>query len=145
MFSKSRKSPNSASPASMAKPATGARNAPFSVIGGDVTITGNVDATVDLHIDGRVDGDIRCASLVQGPESKIKGHVTAQTARLSGLVEGSITADELIIESSARITGDVIYERISIATGGQVEGRFSAKASTQTGELKLIAAEGARA
>lgn len=138
MFSKSSKSRSSASPASMAKPATGARNAPFSVIGGDVTITGNIDATVDLHIDGKVNGDIKCAALVQGPDSRINGHVMAQSARLSGLVEGSIAADELIVESSARITGDVSYERISIAPGGQVEGRFTHKSGAQTGELKLI-------
>jgi len=138
MFSKSSKSPSSASPASPPKSATGARNAPFSIIGGDVSITGNISASVDLHIDGRIEGDISCAALVQGPDSKIKGHVTAQTARLAGLVEGSITAGELIIENSARITGDVTYDSITIATGGQVEGRFAHKGGVQPGELKLI-------
>ncbi|MEO8722364.1 MAG: polymer-forming cytoskeletal protein [Sphingobium sp.] len=139
MFSKSSKSPSSASPTSPPKSATGAKNTPFSIIGGDVSITGNISASVDLHIDGRIEGDISCAALVQGPDSKIKGHVTAQTARLAGLVEGSITAGELIIESSARITGDVSYDSITIATGGKVEGRFAHKDGAQTGELKLIA------
>lgn len=138
MFSKSSKSPNSASPMSSPKSASGSKNPSFSIIGGDVTITGNISASVDLHIDGKVDGDISCAALVQGPDSKIKGHVTAQTARLAGLVEGSITAGELIVESSARITGDVSYDSITIATGGQVEGRFAHKGGVQTGELKLI-------
>jgi len=45
-------------------------------------ITGNVSATVDLHIDGRVEGDIGCAGLVQGPDSVIHGNVTAKSARL---------------------------------------------------------------
>lgn len=139
MFSKSSRSQNKGSPASMAKPAPGARGATFSIIGADVAITGNIDASVDLHIDGKVEGDINCASLVQGADSRIKGHVTAQTARLSGLVEGSITAGELVIESTARITGDVNYERISIAPGGQVEGRFAPKSPEQSSELKLIA------
>lgn len=134
MFSKSSKSPKSASPTS----ATGARNTPFSLIGGDVVITGNLSASVDLHIDGVVEGDISCAALVQGPDSRIKGHVVANTARLAGLVDGSISADELIIENSARITGDVSYERITIETGGQVEGRFAPKTALQTGDLKLI-------
>lgn len=30
----------------------------FSVIGADVVITGNISAKVDLHVDGRVEGDI---------------------------------------------------------------------------------------
>lgn len=139
MFSKSSKSPSSASPMS----ATGGRNIPFSLIGGDVTISGNITASVDLHIDGKVEGDIACASLVQGAESRIKGHVTAKTARLAGLVDGSIDAEELIVESTAQITGDVTYDKITIAAGGQVEGRFAHKGGAHPGDLKLITNESA--
>jgi cytoskeletal protein CcmA (bactofilin family) len=134
MFSKSSKSPSSGSATSVSKSATGARNTPFSIIGSDVTIKGDMSASVDLHIDGRIEGDISCASLVQGPDSVIKGHITAQSARLAGLVDGSITAGELIVESSARITGDVSYTSISIATGGQIEGRFAPKGGLQGGD-----------
>ncbi|CAN5135918.1 hypothetical protein BH10PSE12_BH10PSE12_38190 [soil metagenome] len=141
MFSKSSKSPSNASPTS----ATGSRHAPFSLIGGDVVVSGNIAATVDLHIDGKVEGDISCAALVQGPESRIKGHVTAKTARLAGLVDGSIDAEELIIESSARITGDVTYDRITIAAGGQVDGRFAHRSGAQTTDLKLITSDSAKA
>ncbi|KEQ53050.1 hypothetical protein BV95_02705 [Sphingobium chlorophenolicum] len=137
MFSRSSKSPRRASQMS----ATGAKNTPFSLIGGDVTISGNLTASVDLHIDGMVEGDISCAALVQGPDSRITGHVTAQSARLAGLVDGSITAEELVVESSARITGDVLYASISIAPGSRIEGRFTHKENgpVATGELKLIA------
>ncbi len=64
MFSKSSKSPRPVSPMSE----TGAKNAPFSLIGSDVTISGNLTASVDLHVDGVVIGDIRCAALVQGAD-----------------------------------------------------------------------------
>ncbi|MBU0555114.1 MAG: polymer-forming cytoskeletal protein [Alphaproteobacteria bacterium] len=135
MFSKSSKQPSAASPTV----ATGARHTPFSIIGGDVTITGNVEASVDLHIDGKVEGDIACAALVQGAESRIAGHVKAKSARIGGLVEGSINAEELVVEATARITGDVSYERITIATGGQIDGRMTHIG--QTAELKLIKSE----
>lgn len=141
MFSRSSKSPRPASPMS----ATGARNTPFSLIGGDVTITGDIAASVDLHVDGVVEGNIRCAALAQGPDSRITGHVVAQSARLAGLLDGSITAEELVVESSARITGDVIYDRLSLAPGSRVEGRFAHKDNgpIAPGELKLITAESA--
>ena len=143
MFSRSSKSRTGASPRFSPKAATGARNAPFSLLGTDVTITGNIAASADLHIDGTVEGDISCATLVQGPDSRIKGHVTARTARLSGLVEGSISAGALIVESSARITGDVSYDSITIANGGRVEGRFTPQMDeAASGEqLKLISAQ----
>ena len=131
MFSKSRNSPSAVSPM-----ATGAKHTPFSIIGGDVAVQGNIEASVDLHIDGRVEGDIACAALVQGPESRIQGHVTARNARIGGQIEGSISAEDLVIEASARITGDVTYQTISIATGGQVEGRMIHM--SRTADLKLV-------
>lgn len=100
----------------------------FSVIGADVTITGNISATADLHIDGRIDGDITCASLVQGEKSAINGVVTADAARLAGKVTGSITAKELVILKSARIEGDVHYDALTIEQGAEVDGRFAPNA-----------------
>lgn len=99
--------------------------ATFSVIGADVTITGDIVASADLHVDGTIEGDIRCASLVQGEGSAIHGAVTAESARLAGTVTGSITARELVILKSARIDGDVHYDALTIEQGAQVDGRFA--------------------
>ena len=97
----------------------------FSVIGSDVVITGDISASADLHIDGKIDGDIKCASLVQGEGSTIAGAVIADSARMSGKVAGSISAKELVILKSARIEGDVQYDALTIEQGAQVDGRFS--------------------
>jgi cytoskeletal protein CcmA (bactofilin family) len=101
----------------------------FSVIAADVEIVGNLTAKVDLHIDGKVQGDVVCGSIVQGEGSTIMGKVVAESARLSGKVEGSIEATDLVIEASARITGDVLYQNLTIAPGGQVEGKFKHRSS----------------
>lgn len=114
-------------------PSSAADRSTFSVIGTDVTVSGDIDAKVDLHVDGEVEGDIRCGVLIQGDNSRIKGSVNAEQARIAGTVEGAITANELIIESSARVLGDVTYEKLSVATGGHVEGHFRYKT---TGTLK---------
>ncbi|MGB5779554.1 MAG: polymer-forming cytoskeletal protein, partial [Allopontixanthobacter sediminis] len=100
-------------------------NSTFSVIGSDVTITGNVAASTELHVDGNVEGDITCASLVQGEGSVVKGVIQAESARLSGTVTGSISARELVILKSARIDGDVHYDALTIEQGATVEGRFA--------------------
>jgi cytoskeletal protein CcmA (bactofilin family) len=117
----------------MAIPSSAANSSTFSVIGSDVTVSGDIDATVDLHVDGRVEGDIRCTPLIQGGNSTVKGAISAEQARISGTVEGAITAKELIVEASARIVGDVTYEKLSIEAGGHVEGSFRHKS---TGTLK---------
>ena len=100
-------------------------NSTFSVLGSDLAIKGDIKASADLHIDGNVEGDITCTSLVQGETSKIQGAVKAETARLAGSVEGSITVRELVILKTARITGDVFYDALTIEQGAEVEGRFA--------------------
>lgn len=126
MFSK--KSTDSPPTAPAARPSKPMPGSTFSVIGADVTIKGDVEARVDLHIHGRVEGDITCASLVQGEASVIAGSIKAESARLAGKVQGSIEARELIVLRSARILeGDVHYEVLTVEQGAQIEGRFEVK------------------
>ena len=97
----------------------------FSILGADLAIKGDITASADLHVDGRIEGDVACAALVQGEASEIHGAITAQTARLAGTVRGSIAAAELIILKTARIFGDVSYDALTIEQGAQVDGKFA--------------------
>lgn len=101
----------------------------FSVIGPDVSIKGDISASADLHIDGKVEGDIACSSLVQGDTSSITGSIVAQSMRLAGEVHGTISARELVILKTARIDGDVHYDALTIEQGAQVSGRFAPRAA----------------
>lgn len=133
MFSRSKQSPDTV-PTLPQRNNTNVRNNSghtFSVIASDVEIIGNLSARVDLHIDGKVQGDVTCGNLVQGEGSFIAGKVTAESAKLSGHVEGSIEANDLVIESSARVKGDVVYSNLTIAPGGQIEGKFSHKSTVK--------------
>lgn len=96
----------------------------FSVIGPDISINGNIAATADLHIDGAVDGNVTCGTLVQGTESRITGSVHADAARLSGTIEGTVCVRQLTIERAARISGDVEYDTITIESGASLDGRL---------------------
>lgn len=135
MFSKK---PEARSPAGGPRPVA-SNGGTFSVIGADVTIKGNITASADLHVDGTVEGDIACASLVQGESSLVEGTVEAASARLSGRVKGTINVRELVILRSAVIEGDVHYDTLTIEQGAQVEGRFAhaakAAAPKTTGQV----------
>jgi len=114
----------------------------FSILGADLAIKGDLVATADLHIDGKVEGDISCAALVQGESGIIEGAITAETARLAGTVTGSVNAGTLVILKTARIEGDVAYETLTIEQGAQVDGKLSPK---RAGEPKLAIAGGTEA
>ena len=124
MFSKK---PETRSPQGTAKPVASSGST-FSVIGTDVVIKGDVSASADLHVDGRIEGDIACSSLVQGEESTIEGAITAETARLAGTVRGTISAKHLVVLKTARVEGDVHYDALTIEQGAAVEGRFAPSA-----------------
>ena len=131
MFSKK---PEAATRPSASNAMTGST---FSVLGTDVVIKGDLAAQAELHVDGKVEGDISCASLVQGEASEIIGAVTAETARLAGRVKGSISAAELVILKSARIEGDVFYDALIIEQGAQVDGKFAHREPEREARLAL--------
>lgn len=111
----------------------------FSVIGADVAIKGDVSASTELHVDGRIEGDIACESLVQGETSVIEGAISAETARLAGRISGSITARQLVVLKTARVEGDVNYDALTIEQGAQVEGRFAHRMPNQRASDKAAA------
>ena len=108
----------------------------FSVIGADVVIKGDIHASADLHVDGRVEGDIACAALVQGESSSVMGAIEAETARLAGHVIGSIHARDLVVlEASAEavdaVVGSLVLEYVGSGEDEPLVG---------TGDLALIEA-----
>ena len=147
MFSKKPARPSTPSGANGMASNTRGGASSFSVLGADLSIKGDLSAQADLHIDGKIEGDVDCTSLVQGETSAIHGAVRAKTARLSGTVHGSIEASELVILKSARIHGDVAYDALTIEQGAQVDGRFThrtngvnAAAKVEDGSARLILA-----
>jgi len=124
-------------------PARRAAPAGFSVLGPDVVITGNLRSTADLHIEGRIDGDLDCGNLVLGGEASIQGQVRADSARIAGAIEGSVAIRQLVVESGARISGDVDYESITIENGAQIDGRLRHTSNLKAAapaELKVVPA-----
>jgi cytoskeletal protein CcmA (bactofilin family) len=121
------------------------RRGMFSVIGADVVIAGNINASAELHVEGRIEGDVDCAALIQGAESHIVGAVTAESARIAGAIEGTVRIRQLTVERSARITGDVEYENITIENGGHIDGRMRRIGATTVTITPLIGSDAPRA
>ena len=101
----------------------------LSFIGAEVIISGDLATDAQIHVDGRIDGNVRCAQLGQGPDGIIAGNIFAEEARLAGRVEGTVSAGTLVVEASATILGDVAYDTISIEAGARIEGRLARRAA----------------
>ena len=109
-----------------------------SMISSEVAIKGNLDAKGDVHLNGEVQGEGICDFFSRGESGCLKGDVTAQRARIAGKIEGTISATEIVLEKSARVTGDVLYDSLSVEGGALVDGKLSPKSSARK-DLKLVA------
>jgi cytoskeletal protein CcmA (bactofilin family) len=120
-------------------PAKAAKGGPrLSIIGPEVIISGDLATDAQLHVDGRIDGNVHCANLCQGPSGIIAGNIVADEARLAGTVEGTVSARSVVVEASARIMGDIAYETISIEAGAGIEGRLARRAALVQGAEETL-------
>ena len=62
----------------------------LSFIGPEVLVSGDLATDAQLHVDGRIDGNVRCRQLVQGEAGIIAGNIHADEARIAGTVEGKV-------------------------------------------------------
>jgi cytoskeletal protein CcmA (bactofilin family) len=112
------------------------------VIGAGITIKGDVEAEIDLQIDGAVHGDVRCGTLIVNEHALVSGSITADRVRVAGNVDGGIDATDLAVEPGARIKGDISYSRLRVSNGGVFEGTMThrplAEEPTEAERLKLV-------
>jgi cytoskeletal protein CcmA (bactofilin family) len=111
----------------------------LSFIGPEVLVSGDLATDAQLHVDGRIDGNVRCNQLVQGEAGIIAGNIHADEARIAGTVEGQVNVRTLFVEATARILGDIAYETLSIDAGAQLEGRLARRSALGADEAPLIA------
>ncbi len=93
-----------------------------SIISSDLTITGDLVSEGELHIDGVVEGDIRCRLLVVGVNARISGSIQADVAKIHGNVSGLLCARSVFLATTAKVTGDITHERLEIEQGAYLEG-----------------------
>jgi cytoskeletal protein CcmA (bactofilin family) len=95
---------------------------PPSVLSSDLTITGNVQSTGDIQVEGTIDGDIRATYLTVGETATIRGEIVAEEVVVHGRVTGRIRGLKIRLSASARVEGDVIHKTIAIESGAHFEG-----------------------
>ena len=102
-----------------------AKTSEISYIGPDAVVSGNFSTIGQLHVDGRIEGNVSCGALRQGSSGIIAGNVRAEVAHLAGTVDGQVDGATIELEGTARVTGDVSYDIITMAAGAAVEGRLA--------------------
>jgi cytoskeletal protein CcmA (bactofilin family) len=93
-----------------------------SVLSADLTITGNIETSGDVKVEGVVEGDIRASHLTVGETATIRGEVVAEEVVVNGRVVGCLRGLKVRLAASARVEGDIIHKAIAIEGGAHFEG-----------------------
>ena len=113
-------------------------------IGQSIVIKGQVSASEDLMIAGRVEGTIALGGyiLTFAPNAQISAEISAKTVLVAGAVKGNIVATEKIeIQANGSVEGDITAPRVVMAEGAQFRGRVDMQRAK---EAARTAAEGTR-
>jgi len=110
-----------------------------TLIGPKTSINGDVEFTGGLHLDGRINGNVKGDSnegtfLSVSAHGCIEGSVIAPSVILNGIVKGDIEAsDRIELGSKARVLGNVHYTTIETAVGAQINGKLVHRTNPQGG------------
>lgn len=111
-------------------PSKNSTNAVDTLIGKQTELHGDVRFAGGLHVDGKIKGKVlatsdKAAVLSVSETGSIEGDVRVPNIMLNGTVIGDVHASERItLATKARVTGNVFYKVIEMASGAAVNGQL---------------------
>lgn len=102
-----------------------------TIITAGAKITGEIELSCGLYIDGELDGSINSSKEVNvGKNGRIKGNITANRVVVQGYAEGSIEAERVEIKAAGHINGEITSTELVIESKGVFEGNSVVKNSS---------------
>jgi cytoskeletal protein CcmA (bactofilin family) len=101
------------------RPASGAP----SVIGSDLSITGNLESAGEVQIEGDIQGDVHAGRIVIGADGNVTGALVAEEVVVGGNVNGSIRGNSVTFRSASHVEGDVFHKTLAVEQGAYFEGK----------------------
>jgi cytoskeletal protein CcmA (bactofilin family) len=120
----------SAAPAT-ARAAPGAtyRSGPsaHSMVDEFLTMKGDLESEGDIHVKGKVLGNIRCKLLIVEVDAFVEGGVEAEEVIVRGNAKGTILADRVRLERTANVDSEIRHNSFSAEEGARIKGSLRSK------------------
>ena len=78
----------------------------------------------ELHLDGRIHGDVHCVALVLGETARLEGGVVALDVMVRGRLIGSVRALKVMLQSTAHVEGNLVKD-LAVEHGTHFEGELA--------------------
>lgn len=94
-----------------------------TVIAEGLKIVGSVTAEGLVEVNGQVQGELHCTSLIISRQAQVAGTITAERVVVNGRVEGPIQGGDVVLKSQAHVLGDIHHQSLAIEKGAYFDGR----------------------
>ncbi len=96
-----------------------------NVLASGIEIIGSIRFQNDMHIDGKIDGEIQSDSgkVTIGELADIKGNIQAGEVQIYGHVSGNVKSSRCHLNERAVINGDITTTVLSMDEGARLSGR----------------------
>jgi cytoskeletal protein CcmA (bactofilin family) len=96
----------------------------INLLSAGTVVKGEIKVNGDFRLDGCFIGTINCkGKVVVGPTGNIEGEIICQNADFSGEVKATVKVAELLtLKETARYTGDMTTNKLSIEPGAKFSG-----------------------
>ena len=100
-------------------------NIPDTLIPVETTLTGNIDTSANVRIDGRIKGNLKSkGDVTLGPKALIEGDVFGMSFNVAGTITGNIVADGTVaILAKSQVLGNITARALSIELGASYDGK----------------------
>ena len=96
----------------------------LSIISAGTTVTGDIECSGVLKVEGRIEGNVRRARQVMlAKEGAIHGDVSANEVVVGGVIDGAVSASErLELQTTAVVNGEITTKSIVVMEGARING-----------------------
>ncbi len=107
----------------------------LSIISAGTTVTGDIECSGVLKVEGRIAGSVTSARQVMlSKDGSIEGDVAASEVVVGGVIDGNVTASErLELQTTAVVNGEIATKSIVVMEGARING------GVKMTELALVA------
>ena len=104
------------------KPVEESPSAKGSVISSDLQLTGSVYSEGSITIEGTVQGDVNCRSVLVQESGVVEGTLVADDIDIHGTVDGTIMGQKVSIRATSKVEADIHHDLIELEMGTQFSG-----------------------
>lgn len=93
-----------------------------SSISSGMSIVGKIVSDGTVNIFGRVEGEVRAATIVIAGGAHMEGDLVAEDLTIGGRVKGTVHANRVKLNSTAIVEGDIFHRSLAIEENARFDG-----------------------